>query len=138
MFDSSSQLCLENFEDLISHPTSWGDINSLKVFMENVQRSATLSGQHGPSSTSASLHLGLIENDCLVNTDTKSFESVSSSDGSSIAKFTSHELTIVLLGAAAGNCLEWFNFSLFGLMADIFGTWTVICALLQLVHLYAP
>ena len=47
-------------------------------------------------------------------------KSISYSSLSSL-RLDGNELTIILIGAAAGNFLEWFNFALFGLMADIFG-----------------
>lgn len=52
-----------------------------------------------------------------------SYSSTKSISYSSISSLglDSNELAIILMGAAAGNFLEWFNFSLFGLMADIFG-----------------
>ena len=38
-----------------------------------------------------------------------------------------NELFIILLGAAAGNFLEWYNFAIFGLLADIFGLSPICC-----------
>ena len=68
---------------------------------------------HGIRCTTGSLDPESLENELPINTKNNCFNGK--------PEFTSHDLTIALLGAAAGNCLEWFNFSLFGLMADIFG-----------------
>lgn len=70
----------------------------------------------------------LQETDGLINYKTVtplSYSTTSKSESyssiSSVGLTDNNELTIILLGAAAGNFLEWFNFSLFALMADIFG-----------------
>eukprot|EP01084_Bolivina_argentea_P105494 188912_1 len=78
--------------------------------------------------SSSKLTLELEETDKLIINRKQisqfSYNSVSKSTSySSLSSFiaSDHELFIILLGAAAGNFLEWFNFSIFGLMADIFG-----------------
>jgi len=80
------------------------------------------------SSTPNSLQAVVVElqeTDKLVN-GAKSYTSYTSSPSSSESasptpKLSSRELTIAMLGAAAGNCMEWYNFSLFGLLANVFG-----------------
>ena len=95
----------------------------LNGVMENIQSSQILPCQHGVGCTTGSLDVELLGNDVPINTKKNC--------SSSTHEFTSYDLTIALLGAAAGNCLEWFNFSLFGLMADIFGMhsrqWLIWC-----------
>ena len=76
----------------------------------------------------------LQETDKLVN-GSKSYAGYAStpSTGSTSAsptpyKVSSRELTIAMLGAAAGNCMEWYNFSLFGLLANVFG---MLCCIME-------
>jgi len=79
------------------------------------------------SSTPISLRAAVVElqeTEKLVHVD-KTYAGYSSTNTSPAPtppqKLSGRELTIALLGAAAGNCMEWYNFSLFGLLANVFG-----------------
>eukprot|EP00484_Ammonia_sp_Unknown_P001075 CAMPEP_0197022876 /NCGR_PEP_ID=MMETSP1384-20130603/3677_1 /TAXON_ID=29189 /ORGANISM="Ammonia sp." /LENGTH=480 /DNA_ID=CAMNT_0042450995 /DNA_START=37 /DNA_END=1479 /DNA_ORIENTATION=+ len=86
-----------------------------------------LNGTPNTPTCSSNFRVELQETDGLIENKRKDISytnrSPSAFSWSSLSSFKiqDNELAIILLGAAAGNFLEWFNFSVFVLMADTLG-----------------